>query len=90
MRNTDPGSGHEVGQRLLNLAVAALAIGAGRIGGLRLVIPFRNHGNDENRWHPGGAGWHLHGPPGQRVIGPAGRGRCQFQRRRKIIGRAEF
>jgi hypothetical protein len=24
------------------------------------------------------------------VIGPAGRGRCQFQRRRKIIGRAEF
>jgi len=29
MRNTDPGSGHEVGQRLLNLAVAALVIGAG-------------------------------------------------------------
>ena len=90
MRNTDPGSSHEVGQRLLNLAVAALVIGAGRIGGFRVVIPFLNHGNDENRWHPGGAGWHLHGPPGQRVIGPAGRGRGQFQRRRKIIGRAEF
>ena len=90
MRNTDPEPGHEVGQRLRNLAVAALVVGAGRIGGLRLDIPFRNLGNDGDRWHPGGAGWHLYGPPGQRVIGHAGQERCRFQRRRKIVGGAEF